>query len=335
MLNDEPKEQQNDTSLDAVLRPNSWGNYIGQETIKKNLSILIRASREREEPVEHLLFYGPSGLGKTTLAYLVAKEMGVSMKITSGPAIERAGDLASILTNLMPGEILFIDEIHRLNKMIEEILYPAMENRQLDIIIGKGPGARSIQIDLPPFSLIAATTRISLLSSPLRARFSGGIFKLDYYIPEEIKKIILNSAKILKIPVDEDAALFLAERSRFTPRVANRLLKRARDYAQIHRYEKINLEVVQKTLELLQIDEHGLEEHDRKILESIVLKFNGGPVGVQTLAAAASEEIGTIEDVYEPYLLRLGFLEKTPRGRKATEKAFGLFGKKLPQQKLV
>lgn len=329
-------EAKNDsTSLDAVLRPKSWKDYIGQEAIKRNLSILIQASKQRQEPVEHLLFYGPSGLGKTTLAYLVAKEMGVSMKITSGPAIEKAGDLASILTNLMPGEILFIDEIHRLNKLIEEILYPAMESRKLDIIIGKGPGARSIQIDLPAFSLVAATTRISLLSSPLRARFSGGIFKLNYYTPEEIQRIILNSAKILKMPIDKDAALFLAQRSRFTPRVANRLLKRARDYAQIHKYGLINLEVAQKTLDLLQVDEYGMEEHDRKILEALVMKFNGGPVGVQTLAAATSEEMGTIEDVYEPYLLRLGLIEKTPRGRKATEKAFELFRKKIPQQKLV
>lgn len=331
----EPEVKNDITSLDAVLRPKSWKDYIGQEAIKRNLSILIQASKQRQEPVEHLLFYGPSGLGKTTLAYLVAKEMGVSMKITSGPAIERAGDLASILTNLMPGEILFIDEIHRLNKLIEEILYPAMESRKLDIIIGKGPGARSIQIDLPAFSLVAATTRISLLSSPLRARFSGGIFKLNYYTPEEIQSIILNSAKILKMPIDKDAALFLARRSRFTPRVANRLLKRARDYAQIHKYGLINLEVAQKTLDLLQVDEYGMEEHDRKILEALVMKFNGGPVGVQTLAAATSEEMGTIEDVYEPYLLRLGLIEKTPRGRKATEKAFELFGKKIPQQKLV
>lgn len=331
----ERDEEKEGPSLDAVLRPQNWTDYIGQESIKKNLNLLIQAAKERQEAVEHLLFHGPSGLGKTTLAHLVAREMGAALKITSGPAIERPGDLASLLTNLSAGEILFIDEAHRLNKLAEEMLYPAIESRRLDIIIGKGVGARALQIDLVPFTLICATTRISMLSSPMRSRFSGGIFRLDYYTSEEIKKIILNSAKRLKIGIEEEAAEYLAERSRYTPRSANRLLKRSRDYAQIHRIKIINLEVVKKTLELLRVDDYGLEDADKRILEILIAKFNGGPVGLQTLAAAGSEEAATIEEVYEPYLLRCGFIERTPRGRLATRRGFEYLGKSLPQGRLI
>lgn len=334
-MHTEPTMKKEDSSLDAILRPKKWADYIGQEMIKTNLNLLIQAAKERSETIEHLLFHGPSGLGKTTLSYLVANEMGSSLKITSGPAIERAGDMASLLTNLAPGEILFIDEIHRINKLAEETLYPAVESRRLDIIIGKGVGARSLQIDLPPFTLIAATTRISLLSKPLLSRFSGGVFRLDYYKTEEVKKIILNSAKILGVEIEEEAALLLAERARYTPRVANRLLKRSRDYAQVNRKNKIDREVVEKTLELLCVDEHGLEEADRRILEILVNKFSGGPVGLQTLSAAASDEMATIEEVYEPYLLRCGFIERTPRGRMATPRAFEYLGKSLPQGRII
>ncbi len=317
--NNLPKE---DKILDQALRPQRWDEYIGQELIKKNLKILIEAAGGRNEPVEHLLFYGPAGLGKTTLAYLIAKELNAQVKITSGPAIERVGDLASILTNLSPGDVLFIDEVHRLNKIIEEILYPAMESRSLDIIIGKGPSARSIQLELPPFTLIAATTRIALLSSPLRSRFSGGTFRLDFYNHDEIKKIILRSSNLLNTDIKEEAAAEIAKRSRFTPRIANNLLKRCRDYAQIYNESVINADMAKKTLDLLEIDDMGLSAHDRQILKIIVEKFNGGPVGLQTLAAATSEEDATIEEVYEPYLIRLGFIERTPRGRVATTRAY-------------
>lgn len=324
-----------DRSLDLALRPKQWKDYIGQESIKNNLHILIKAALERKEPVEHLLFYGPAGLGKTTLAYLIAKEMRAQIKTTSGPAIERVGDLASLLTNLTAGDILFVDEAHRLNKMIEEVLYPAMETRSLDIIVGKGPGARSIQLELPPFTLIAATTRISLLSSPLRSRFSGGTFRLDYYSVPEIQKIIKQSAKVLNVELDEDASLLIADRSRFTPRTANRLLKRCRDYAQVHKQAKINKDIATRTLDLIGIDEAGLEETDRRILSILLNKFDGGPVGLQTLSAATSEEIGTIEEIHEPYLLRLGFIEKTPRGRLATPRAWKHLGLKPPQSQLI
>ncbi|MBU3925769.1 Holliday junction branch migration DNA helicase RuvB [Patescibacteria group bacterium] len=321
-----------DIILDQALRPQKWDEYIGQESIKKNLKILLDAAKERDEPPEHILFYGPAGLGKTTLAHLIAKELNVQMKVTSGPAIERVGDLASILTNLAPKDILFIDEAHRLNKMIEEILYPAMESGSLDIIIGKGPSARTIQLDLPPFTLIAATTRIALLSSPLRSRFSGGTFRLDFYNQDEIKRISLRSAKILNTSIDGPAAIEIAKRSRFTPRIANHLLKRCRDYAQINKKSSIDLESVMETFNLLGIDEAGLGSHDRRILESLIDKFAGGPVGLQTLAAAVAEEEATIEEVCEPYLIQLGFIERTPRGRVATPHAYKHLNKTPPSQ---
>ncbi|MEK7575695.1 MAG: Holliday junction branch migration DNA helicase RuvB [Patescibacteria group bacterium] len=329
------KLDKNDKFLDHTLRPQKWDDYIGQETIKKNLKILLTAARERNEPAEHLLFYGPAGLGKTTLAYLIAKELNAQIKITSGPAIERIGDLASILTNLSAGDIFFIDEAHRLNKMIEEVLYPAMESRSLDIIIGKGPSARTIQLDLPPFTLIAATTRIALLSSPLRSRFSGGTFRLNFYNDEEIKRIIMRSAKILGVSITDEASEEIAKRSRFTPRIANHLLKRCRDYAQVNNKPKIDLVTAKEALELLEIDGAGLTAHDRKILEIIIDKFGGGPVGLQTLASAISEELATIEEVIEPYLIQLGFIERTPRGRVATPHAYKHLGKNPPQKPLI
>jgi len=306
--------------LDQTLRPTSWEEYIGQKNIKDNLKILLKAAEQRNHPPEHILFYGPPGLGKTTIAHLIAKETRAQLKSTSGPAIEKVGDLASILTNLSPGDILFIDEIHRLNKAIEEVLYPAMESGSLDIIIGKGPSARTIQLDLPPFTLIAATTRIALLSAPLRSRFSGGVFKLEFYTNEEIEKIIERSSKILDIKIESGAKSEIAKRSRFTPRTANYLLKRSRDLAQI-REQNLSNDIVKESLLMLGIDELGLTSSDRTLLLVIEEKFNGGPVGLNTLAAALSEEQATIEDVYEPYLLQLGFIERTPRGRVITERA--------------
>ncbi|MEI6494579.1 MAG: Holliday junction branch migration DNA helicase RuvB [bacterium] len=323
--------EQNDWFLDKALRPGLWDDYIGQKNIKDNLRILLSAASERKHPPEHVLFYGPPGLGKTTLAHLIAKDMNAQIKVTSGPAIEKVGDLASILTNLSAGDILFIDEVHRLNKMIEEVLYPAMESGTLNIIIGKGPGARVIQLDLPPFTLIAATTRIALLSSPLRSRFSGGTFRLEFYTDEEIKQIIDRSAKILEIEVDEDASHEIATRSRFTPRIANHLLKRCRDYAQVNK-SKLDKKTVRDALAMQGIDELGLNEADRQILTTIIDKFKGGPVGVGTIATALSEEDATVEDVHEPYLIRLGLLERTPRGRVATEKAYNHLGFDLPAQ---
>lgn len=311
--------------LDQALRPSVWDDYIGQKNIKENLRILLTAAAERKHPPEHLLFYGPPGLGKTTLAHLIAKEIGAQIKVTSGPAIEKVGDLASILTNLSPGDVLFIDEIHRLNKAIEEVLYPAMESGQLDIIIGKGPSARTIQLELPPFTLIAATTRIALLSSPLRSRFGGGVFRLEFYTNEEIEEIIKRSAKILGVDVEKTASKEIAKRSRFTPRTANYLLKRARDFAQVTK-DKLSKDTVDKALALLGIDELGLGNSDRSLLSTLIEKFGGGPVGLNTLAAALSEEQATIEEVHEPYLLQLGLLERTPRGRQATPKAYEHLG---------
>ena len=306
--------------LDQTLRPTAWAEYIGQKNIKDNLHILLTAAAERKHPPEHLLFYGPPGLGKTTLAHLIAHETRSQLKATSGPAIEKVGDLASILTNLSPGDILFIDEIHRLNKTIEEVLYPAMESGSLDIIIGKGPSARTIQLDLPKFTLIAATTRIALLSAPLRSRFSGGVFKLEFYTEKEIEQIIERSAKILGVKIEDGAKSEIAKRSRFTPRTANYLLKRSRDLAQV-RKSNLTKDTVIEALNLLGIDEVGLNATDRALLTIIEDKFNGGPVGLNTLAAALSEEQATIEDVYEPYLLQLGFIERTTRGRVITERA--------------
>lgn len=317
--------------LDQTLRPNRFDDYIGQETIKQNLKILLQAAKERAHPPEHILFYGPPGLGKTTLAHLIANEIGCQVKSTSGPAIEKVGDLASILTNLSPGDILFIDEIHRLNKMIEEVLYPAMESGVLDIIIGKGPSARTIQLDLPPFTIIAATTRVSLISSPLRSRFSGGTFRLEFYTEDEIVKIIKRSAQILGVPLSDDAAREIARRSRATPRTANYLLKRARDFAQVHKGD-LSSKYVAEALALLEIDELGLNALDRKILEVIIEKYKGGPVGLSTIAAALSEEMATLEEVNEPYLLQLGLIERTPRGRLATRRAYEHLGFDYPEE---
>ncbi len=313
--------------LDQTLRPSRWDDYIGQKNIKDNLHILLTAAKERKHPPEHILFYGPPGLGKTTLAHLIAKETGAQMKVTSGPAILKVGDLASILTNLSAGDILFIDEIHRLNKAIEEVLYPAMESGTLDIIIGKGPSARTIQLDLPPFTLIAATTRIALLSSPLRSRFSGGVFKLEFYSDKEIADIVKRSAKILGMRIHDDAVKEIAVRSRFTPRTANYHLKRCRDYAQINKTD-LDKATVEKALNMLGVDVIGLTAADREILKVIISKFGGGPVGLNTIAAALSEEQATVEEVYEPYLIQLGLLERTPRGRIATEKAYAHLGEK-------
>jgi Holliday junction DNA helicase RuvB len=310
-----------DKAFDQALRPRKWAEYIGQEKIKKNLMILIEAAKKRSESIEHVLLYGPAGLGKTTLAYIIARELNANLKVTSGPAIERVGDLAAILSNLSSGEVLFIDEAHRLNKLVEEILYPAMESRVLDIIIGKGPAARTLQLKLPPFTLLAATTRAGLLSSPFRTRF-GATFRLDFYTDADIEKIIQRNTKLLGVNTESKALKVIAASSRKTPRVANRLLKRVRDYAQVHNQNLITESVAEAALKLLEIDTLGLEPTDRKILETIINKFNGGPVGLQTLAAATAEEEDTIQDIYEPYLLQIGMLARTPRGRIATKTAY-------------
>ena len=337
MSSDLPETHKESLFLDQKLRPERWDDYIGQSHIKQNLEILLRAAKERAHPPEHLLFYGPPGLGKTTLAHLIAKETNAQMKSTSGPAIEKVGDLASILTNLNPGDILFIDEIHRLNKMVEEVLYPAMESGVLDIIIGKGPSARTIQLELPPFTLIAATTRIALLSAPLRSRFSGGVFRLEFYTEKEIEEIVTRSANILGVPLEGSAGKEIALRSRFTPRTANYFLKRARDFAQVNK-TPLHEHAVKETLRLLEIDEIGLGQPDRHMLTILIEKFGGRPVGLGTIAAATSEETATIEEVYEPYLLKLGLIERTPRGRVATKKAHEHLGFDYPediQEKLL
>jgi Holliday junction DNA helicase RuvB len=308
-------------NLDQTLRPQTWDEYVGQSKIKENLRILLTAARERGHAAEHILLYGPPGLGKTTLAHLISKTLGTNMKTTSGPAIERVGDLAAILTNLSPGDVLFIDEIHRLSKSIEEVLYPAMESGVLDIIIGKGPSARTVQLELPPFTLVAATTRISLLSSPLRSRFSGGTFRLEFYSDEEIAHILTRSANLLNVASPEAMFKNIAQRSRATPRTANYLLKRCRDLAQLEG-STISEDIVLRTFGLLEIDLLGLSAPDRAVLHAIIEKFGGGPVGLNTIAAATGEEMSTIEDVLEPYLIRQGLIERTPRGRVATSLAY-------------
>ncbi|MDI6777622.1 MAG: Holliday junction branch migration DNA helicase RuvB [Patescibacteria group bacterium] len=318
-------EQIDDSKLDITLRPQTFSEYVGQEKVKNNLNILIKAAKKRVEPIEHVLLYGPAGLGKTTLAHIIARETGANIRPTSGPAIEKVGDLGSILTNLSDGDILFIDEIHRLNKLIEEVLYPAMEDFKLDIIIGKGPSAKTLQLDLPRFTLIGATTRLGSISSPLRNRF-GVIHRLDFYEDEDIEKIIHRSSKILEIPIDSAGAKTISRSSRRTPRVANRLLKRVRDFTQVENCDTITEELSRRAFANLEIDKLGLEPTDRHILETIIKKFGGGPVGIQTLATATMEEIETIEDVYEPYLIQIGFLARTPRGRVATELAYKHLG---------
>jgi Holliday junction DNA helicase RuvB len=303
-----------DVTVELTLRPTTWEEYVGQEKIKGNLKVILEAAKKRKESADHLLFSGPAGLGKTTLAYLVARELGGMIKTTSGPALEKTGDLAAILTNLTPGEILFIDEAHRVNPIIEEVLYPAMESRKLHLVVGKGPSARTLSLDLPPFTLIAATTRENLLSQPLRSRF-GATLRLGYYTVEDIKKILNRSAKILDVKATSEAIDVLAKASRGTPRVANRLLRRARDFVEVHGTKIIDDAAAKKTLEMLEVDEAGLEPQDRRLLMTIIEKFNGGPVGVNTLAAALSEDKGVIEDIYEPFLMTLGFLQRSSAGR--------------------
>ncbi|MEP7162228.1 MAG: Holliday junction branch migration DNA helicase RuvB [Candidatus Moraniibacteriota bacterium] len=313
--------KEEDVVLDTTLRPQHFEEYIGQSKIKQNLSVFIQAAKKRKEVIDHVLLYGPAGLGKTTLAHIIAKEMGVNIRVTSGPAIERVGDLGSILTNLEPGDVLFIDEIHRLNKSIEEVLYPAMEDYKLDIIIGKGPAARTIQLDLPRFTLIGATTRLGSLTNPLRNRF-GSTHRLEFYHPEEIEEIIHRSARILDVALEEEGAKKIAGASRRTPRVANRILKRVRDYAEVHGQGKITPDIATAALEMFEIDHLGLEPADRAILRAIIEKFKGGPAGLQATAAVTGEEMQTIEDVIEPYLIQIGLLARTPRGRIVTPEGY-------------
>ncbi len=320
-----PQKKEEDLPVEGSLRPRTLADYIGQEKVKENLHVFIAAARGRAEPLDHVLFHGFPGLGKTSLAAVISNELGVSLRSTSGPVIERPGDLAAILTNLERGDVLFIDEIHRLNHVVEEILYPAMEDFKLDIIIGQGPSARTVKLDLPPFTLIGATTRAGLLSPPLRDRF-GVSLRLEFYSPTELKSIILRSAKILGIAIEQEGALEIARRSRGTPRVANRLLRRVRDYAEVRADGNISAQVADAALKMLDVDQKGFDAMDRKILGTIIEKYDGGPVGIETLAASVSEEKDTLEDVYEPFLIQEGFITKTPRGRLATRLAYEHLG---------
>ena len=328
---------EDEASLDSALRPTTLGDYIGQESVKANLRVAIEAARGRGDSLDHALLYGPPGLGKTSLAYVMAREMGVSIRSTSGPVIERPGDLAALLTNLEAGDVLFIDEIHRLNRVVEEILYPAMEDYQIDVMIGQGPSARSIKLDLKPFTLIGATTRAGLLSAPLRNRF-GVSLRLDFYQPEELAEIVRRSALKLDVPVEPEGAAEVARRARGTPRIANRLLRRVRDFAQVRAQGVVTAAVAERALELLEVDRRGFDRMDRALLLALIDKFGGGPVGLDTLAAAIGEEADTIEDVYEPFLIQEGFLSRTPKGRVATPLAYGHFGRAArppsPQGKL-
>ncbi|MDH3393838.1 MAG: Holliday junction branch migration DNA helicase RuvB [Desulfobulbaceae bacterium] len=324
----EPSEEVEEKGL----RPQFLANYIGQEKLKENLSIAIEAAKGRGEALDHVLFHGFPGLGKTTLAYIIANEMGAHVKVTSGPVIERAGDLAAILTSLQEGDVLFIDEIHRLNHVVEEILYPAMEDYQLDLVVGQGPGAKSVKMGLPPFTLVGATTRAGLLTPPLRDRF-GVILRLDFYSPEELVEIVKRSAGLLNIPIDDAGALELGRRSRGTPRIANRLLKRLRDFAEVKANGRITAQVADDALSMLAVDRNGLDEMDRRVLLTIIDKFDGGPIGIDTLATAVCEERNTLEDVYEPFLIQCGLLVRTPRGRMATLAAYEHFGRKFNADK--
>jgi Holliday junction DNA helicase RuvB len=320
--------------IEISLRPSHLGDFVGQQQIKQNLELAVKAAKKRGDILEHILLYGNPGLGKTTLAHIISKEMGANIKITSGPTLEKVGDLAAILSNLQKGDILFVDEIHRLNKTIAEVLYPALEDYALDIIIGQGPAARSIRMPLEKFTLIGATTKISLLPGPLRDRF-GHVFHLNFYEPSDIKTIINRNAKILESDIDADASELLSTRARRTPRIANRLLKRARDYAEVHNDKKITKKTASETMNMLEIDELGLDEIDRRLLATMIEKFNGGPVGLNTIAAAIAEEMDTIEDIYEPFLLQLGFLERTPRGRRATPAAYAHLGFDAPKKQTL